>query len=70
MLGLSVVGVIPESSHVLTSSNMGQPVIMSSEKSAAMAFDDAVARFLGEERPMRFLEPEQPKGFLGRLFSR
>lgn len=70
MLGLPVVGVIPESAHVLTSSNMGQPVITAAGEKAAVAFDDAVARFLGEERPMQFLDPDQPKGFLDRLFAR
>lgn len=70
MLGLPVVGVIPESAHVLTSSNMGQPVITAAGEKAATAFDDAVARFLGESREMKFLEPEPPKSLFGRLFSR
>lgn len=69
MLGLPVMGVIPESSFVLTSSNMGQPVITAQGDKAALAFEDAVARFLGEDRPLRFLAPE-PKGLLDRLFSR
>lgn len=69
MLGLPVMGVVPESPHVLTSSNMGQPVITAQGDKAALAFEDAVARFLGEDRPMRFLEPE-PKGLLDRIFSR
>eukprot|EP00644_Phytophthora_capsici_P012415 jgi/Phyca11/536023/estExt2_fgenesh1_pg.C_PHYCAscaffold_460048 len=69
MLGLPVCGVIPESPHVLTSSNMGQPVITAEGEKAAVAFEDAVARFLGEEREMKFLEPEAPKGLFGRIFS-
>lgn len=61
MLGLPLLGVIPDSKQVLTCSNMGQPVIASETKSdaAAQAFDDAVARFLGEEREMRFLKPQR-----------
>jgi septum site-determining protein MinD len=70
MLGLPVVGVVPESTHVLTSSNMGQPVITAPGEKAAIAFEDAVARFLGEHREMQFLEPDKPKGFLDRLFAR
>ncbi|KAL0587518.1 hypothetical protein ABG067_002814 [Albugo candida] len=69
MLGLSVLGVIPESAHVLTSSNMGQPVITATGEPAAIAFDDAVARFLGDTREMKFLEPKQNFGFLKRLFG-
>ncbi|RLN92635.1 hypothetical protein BBJ28_00020396, partial [Nothophytophthora sp. Chile5] len=37
MLGLPVCGVIPESAHVLTSSNMGQPVITAEGEKAAVA---------------------------------
>ncbi|TDH72429.1 uncharacterized protein CCR75_003283 [Bremia lactucae] len=69
MLGLPVYGVIPESAHVLTSSNMGQPVITAKNEHAAVAFEDAVARFLGEEREMKFLQPEPPKGLFTRFFS-
>ncbi|GMF11064.1 unnamed protein product [Phytophthora lilii] len=66
--GWSLCGVIPESAHVLTSSNMGQPVITAEGENAAVAFEDAVARFLGEEREMKFLEPEAPKGLFSRIF--
>ncbi|KAG3084907.1 Septum site-determining protein [Phytophthora idaei] len=69
MLGLPVCGVIPESAHVLTSSNMGQPVITAEGEKAAVAFEDAVARFLGEEREMKFLDPDPPKSLFGRIFS-
>jgi len=54
---------------VLTSSNMGQPVITAAGEKAAVAFEDAVARFLGEERAMKFLEPDAPKGLFDRIFS-
>lgn len=70
MLGLPVVGVVPESPFVLTSSNMGQPVITAREDKAAVAFEDAVARFLGEDRPLKFLEPDAPKGLFDRIFAR
>lgn len=33
-----------------------------------MAFDDSVARFLGEDRPFRFTEPA-PEGFFAKLFG-
>lgn len=69
MLGLPVVGVIPESPHVLTSSNLGQPVITAKGEKAALAFEDAVARFLGEARDMKFLHPEPAKSLFTRFFS-
>ncbi|KDO27402.1 septum site-determining protein MinD [Saprolegnia parasitica CBS 223.65] len=69
MLALPVVGVIPESAQVLNSSNMGQPVIASKTDKAAVAFEDTVARFLGEERDFKFLTPEKSMGLFGRLFN-
>jgi len=68
ILGLSVVGVIPESEGVLAASNSGVPVILDSDASAGLAYDDAVGRLLGEELPMRFTEVPK-KGFLARVFG-
>lgn len=68
LLGLPLVGVIPESKNVLTSCNLGQPVIMGEDK-AAGAYRDAVRRLLGEEVPLRFIDPEE-KGFFAKLFNR
>jgi septum site-determining protein MinD len=68
VLGLKTVGVIPESSDVLNASNKGEPVILDMESNAGQAYDDAVARLLGEERPMRFTQLEK-KGFFSKLFG-
>src|SRR3546814_10630404 len=54
VLGLKTIGVIPESGDVLNASNKGEPVILDMESAAGQAYDDAVARLMGEERPMRF----------------
>jgi septum site-determining protein MinD len=68
VLGLRTIGVIPESGDVLNASNKGEPVILDMESSAGQAYDDAVARLLGEERPMRFTTVEK-KGFFNKLFG-
>lgn len=68
ILGIEVVGVIPESEQVLEASNAGTPVILDSESLAGQAYEDAVARLLGEARPLRFLEAEK-KGLFARLFG-
>jgi septum site-determining protein MinD len=68
ILGIEVVGVIPESEGVLAASNSGVPVILDGEVSAGQAYDDAVARLLGEQRPMRFLDAPK-KGIFSRLFG-
>ncbi|MCC5809548.1 MAG: septum site-determining protein MinD [Ectothiorhodospiraceae bacterium] len=68
ILGIDLLGVIPESKAVLNASNAGVPVILEEGTDAGQAYQDAVARFLGEERPHRFLEA-QKKGLFGRLFG-
>ncbi len=68
ILGLSVVGVIPESPEVLQSSNSGNPVILDEASQAGQAYTDAVARILGEDRPMRFTTVEK-KGFFSKMFG-
>ena len=68
ILGLKTVGVIPESGDVLHASNKGEPVILEAESDAARAYDDAVARLLGEDRPMRYTQVEK-KGFFSKLFG-
>ncbi|MDI3261754.1 MAG: septum site-determining protein MinD [Fulvimonas sp.] len=68
ILGLPVVGVIPESENVLAASNAGVPVILDENSNAGQAYRDTVARLLGEERPLRFLEVPK-KGFFQRVFG-
>jgi septum site-determining protein MinD len=68
ILAIPLLGVIPESEAVLKASNQGIPVIHDIESDAGQAYDDAVSRYLGEDRPHRFLE-KQKKGFLKRVFG-
>lgn len=68
ILAIPLLGVIPESPAVLTSSNSGSPVISDKNSDAGVAYDDLVARFLGEERPHRFLNPEK-KGLFAWLLG-
>lgn len=68
ILRIPLIGVIPESQNVLQASNAGAPVIHQQEAMAAEAYKDVVARLLGENREMRFLDAER-KGFFKRLFG-
>jgi septum site-determining protein MinD len=68
ILGLEVLGVIPESPMVLQASNQGVPVILDDASEAGQAYDDAVGRLLGEQHPMRFTQVEK-KGLLSRIFG-
>ncbi|KTC86511.1 septum site-determining protein MinD [Legionella brunensis] len=69
ILAIPLMGVIPESKAVLKASNTGTPVILDETSDAGLAYQDAIARFLGESRPMRFINSER-KGLLRRLFSK
>lgn len=68
LLGIELLGVVPESQAVLNSSNQGQPVVFEESSDAGAAYMDAVKRFVGEEQPHRFMEVEK-RGFLARLFN-
>ncbi|MBK9495994.1 MAG: Septum site-determining protein MinD [Alphaproteobacteria bacterium ADurb.BinA280] len=68
VLGIKAIGVIPESPDVLSASNKGEPVILDDASIAGQAYGDAVARLLGEDRPMRFTQVEK-KGLLQKLFG-
>lgn len=69
ILAIPLIGVIPESKSVLKASNTGTPVILDEVSDAGLAYQDAIARFLGEERPMRFVSNER-KGIFRRLFTK
>jgi septum site-determining protein MinD len=68
LLGVPLLGVIPESPAVLTASNTGTPLVLLENTDAADAYMDVVKRFLGEAQPHRFIQADK-KGFFARLFG-
>jgi septum site-determining protein MinD len=68
ILRIPLIGVIPESENVLTASNQGTPAVHLKGTDVSEAYQDVVARFLGEERPLRFVDA-QKVGFFKRLFG-
>jgi len=68
ILRIPLIGIIPESESVLHASNQGNPAIHFKGTDVAEAYEDVVARFLGEERPLRFTSYEKP-GLLQRIFG-
>ena len=69
ILAIPLIGVIPESKAVLKASNTGTPVVLDEASDAGIAYTDAIARFLGETKPMRFVSNER-RGLLKRLFGK
>lgn len=68
ILAIPLIGVIPESETVLQASNQGQPIILNQKSEAGLAYSDAMARLLGNETPLRFVEASK-KGLLQRVFG-
>ncbi|MBY0345606.1 MAG: septum site-determining protein MinD [Neisseriaceae bacterium] len=68
MLRIPLIGVIPESQIVLQASNEGMPAIHKVGTDVSEAYADVVARFLGEERPLKFLTA-QKTSLLQRIFG-
>ena len=68
ILRIKLIGVIPESDSVLQASNQGTPAVHMKGSDVSEAYQDVIARFMGEERPLRFIDA-QKQGFLARLFG-
>lgn len=68
ILAISFLGVVPESKFVLAASNSGIPVTLGDENDAGEAYFDMVDRFLGQERPFRFMDIPR-KSLFSRLFG-
>lgn len=69
LLRIPLIGVIPETKDVLSASNTGMPSIYMKDTVVSEAYQDVVARLLGENREMRFLQAEK-KGFFQKLFGK
>ena len=68
ILRIKLIGVIPESDVVLQASNQGLPVIHIRDTDVSAAYQDVVDRYLGEEKPLRFVDYAKP-GLFKRIFG-
>jgi septum site-determining protein MinD len=69
ILSIPLLGIVPESKDVLRASNIGSPITICGEPSAAArAYMEAARRFSGESVAMTM--PNNRKGLLNRLFGR
>ena len=65
ILGLSIVGIIPEDELVLSASNSGIPVTLNLQSKAGMAFNNVARRVIGEDVP--FMNLDESPGIFQRL---
>ena len=69
ILRIKLIGVIPESRDGAASLQPGRAGrAHEGHATCREAYKDVVARFLGEDKPMRFVDAEKP-GFFKRLFG-
>ena len=65
ILGLTIIGIIPEDELVLSASNSGVPVTLNMQSKAGMAFNNVARRVIGEDVP--FMNLDDNPGILQRL---
>ena len=65
ILGLTIIGIIPEDELVLSASNSGVPVTLNLQSKAGMAFSNVARRVIGEDVP--FMNLDENPGIFQRL---
>ena len=68
ILRIKLIGVIPESETVLQASNQGLPAVHMEGSDVSEAYKDVIDRFMGQDKPMRFIDAQKPSLFK-RLFG-
>lgn len=68
LLGIDLIGVIPDSHDVMTASNAAEPIIMTKDSKVSIAYQDVISRLEGNDVDIKFLHVEK-KGFLKRVFG-
>ena len=65
ILSCQKIGVIPEDTGIITSTNRGEPIVNNEKSLAGKAYLNVARRINGEEVP--FLDIDEPKDFVGKL---
>lgn len=65
ILSCDLIGIIPEDTGIITSTNKGEPIVNDEKSLAGMAYQNVAKRILGEEVP--FLDLDEPKGVVEKV---
>lgn len=65
ILSCDLIGVIPEDTGIITSTNKGEPIVNDDNALAGKAYRNVAKRIMGEDVP--FLDLSEPKGFLEKI---
>ena len=61
ILSCDLIGIIPEDTGIITSTNKGEPIVNDEKSLAGKAYLNVAKRINGEDVP--FLDIDEPKGF-------
>ena len=67
ILSCDLIGIIPEDTGIITSTNKGEPIVNDEKSLAGQAYKNVARRIMGED--VEFLNLEEPKGFFGKIKS-
>ena len=65
ILSCQKIGIIPEDTGIITSTNRGEPIVNNEKSLAGKAYLNVARRIIGEEVP--FMDIYEPKGLVGKL---
>ena len=65
ILGIGLIGVVPEDENIIRSSNMGEPIVASDKAMAGRAYRNITRRIMGEE--IGLLDLDEGSSFTARL---
>jgi len=65
ILSCELIGIIPEDTGVITSTNKGEPIVNDEESLAGKAYLNVARRIVGED--VEFLDLNEPKGFVAKM---
>lgn len=65
ILSCSLIGIIPEDTGVITSTNKGEPIVNDEKSLAGQAYQNVAKRIMGEE--IDFLNLDEPKGWAAKV---
>ena len=65
ILSADLIGIIPEDTGIITSTNKGEPIVNDEKSLAGKAYNNVARRIIGEDVP--FLDLNEPKGFVAKM---
>jgi septum site-determining protein MinD len=70
ILGIDLIGVVPEDEKIIRSSNMGEPIVMNDKAPAGKAYRNVTKRIMGDNVPLMDLNDDSGLGSVLRRLLR